>query len=68
MEWSRAWRGESLFCGDYDLAGFAVGAAERDNLITGERIRAGDVVLGLASSGLHSNGPQPDPEASHQKE
>jgi phosphoribosylformylglycinamidine cyclo-ligase len=41
---------------DYDLAGFAVGAAERGNLITGEHIRAGDVVLGLAASGLHSNG------------
>lgn len=42
--------------GDYDLAGFAVGAAERDGLITGETVRAGDIVLGLASSGLHSNG------------
>ncbi|MEQ8248456.1 MAG: phosphoribosylformylglycinamidine cyclo-ligase [Alphaproteobacteria bacterium] len=42
--------------GDYDLAGFAVGVVERDGLITGERIAAGDVVLGLASSGVHSNG------------
>jgi phosphoribosylformylglycinamidine cyclo-ligase len=42
--------------GDYDLAGFTVGAVERDGIITGETIKAGDVVLGLASSGVHSNG------------
>ena len=42
--------------GDYDLAGFAVGAVERDGLLTGARVTAGDRVLGLAASGLHANG------------
>lgn len=42
--------------GDYDLAGFCVGVVEKRNLITGAAIAPGDVVLGLASSGLHSNG------------
>ncbi len=42
--------------GEYDLAGFAVGVVERSRIITGKTVRPGDVVLGLASSGLHSNG------------
>lgn len=42
--------------GDYDLAGFCVGVVERDHIISGRAIQVGDVVLGLASSGLHSNG------------
>ncbi|MGE5653126.1 MAG: phosphoribosylformylglycinamidine cyclo-ligase [Bacillota bacterium] len=42
--------------GEYDLAGFAVGVAERSRLIDGSSITAGDVILGLRSSGLHSNG------------
>ncbi len=41
---------------DYDLAGFAVGVVERKRLIDGKQISDGDIVLGLASSGLHSNG------------
>jgi phosphoribosylformylglycinamidine cyclo-ligase len=42
--------------GEYDLAGFSVGVAERSGIVTGAEVRAGDRILGLASSGLHSNG------------
>lgn len=42
--------------GEYDLAGFIVGAVERNEMITGKTIRAGDILLGLASNGLHTNG------------
>jgi len=42
--------------GEYDLAGFAVGAVDRPNIIDGRHIMSGDAVIGLASTGLHSNG------------
>jgi phosphoribosylformylglycinamidine cyclo-ligase len=42
--------------GEYDLAGFAVGVVEKSDIVTGSEVRPGDRVLGLASSGLHSNG------------
>ena len=41
---------------EYDLAGFAVGVVDRKDLITGENLKPGDVLIGLASSGVHSNG------------
>ena len=41
---------------DYDLAGFAVGVVDKKDLITGENIKAGDTLIGIASSGVHSNG------------
>ena len=41
---------------DYDLAGFAVGLADKDKIITGENLKEGDIAIGLYSSGLHSNG------------
>jgi phosphoribosylformylglycinamidine cyclo-ligase len=42
--------------GEFDMAGFAVGVVEKDRVITGNNVKKGDVVLGLASSGIHSNG------------
>ena len=41
---------------EYDLAGFSVGACDRKDLITGEELKPGDILIGLASSGVHSNG------------
>ena len=41
---------------EYDLAGFAVGLADKKDIITGQEIREGDVLIGLASTGIHSNG------------
>ena len=41
---------------DYDLAGFAVGVADKKDMITGEHIQAGDVLVGISSTGVHSNG------------
>ena len=41
---------------EYDLAGFAVGIVDKKNLITGECVKAGDAIIGIASSGIHSNG------------
>ncbi len=42
--------------GDYDMAGFCVGVVEKDEVINGESVQEGDILLGLASSGVHSNG------------
>ena len=41
---------------DYDLAGFAVGVVDKKDIINGENIKPGDVLVGIASSGVHSNG------------
>lgn len=41
---------------EYDIAGFSVGVVERDEMITGDKVKAGDVLLGLPSTGIHSNG------------
>ena len=41
---------------EYDLAGFAVGVCDKKDMITGEDLKAGDVLIGMASSGVHSNG------------
>ncbi len=41
---------------EYDLAGFAVGIVDRDEIVDGSRVQAGDAVIGIASSGIHSNG------------
>ena len=46
-----------MYCGgDFDLAGFAVGVVERDKIINGNGIKPGDAIIGIASSGIHSNG------------
>ena len=42
--------------GEYDLAGFAVGIVDKENVINGSGIKEGDVLIGIASSGIHSNG------------
>ena len=42
--------------GEYDLAGFCVGVADKDDIITGDKVQADDVIIGLHSSGVHSNG------------
>lgn len=41
---------------DYDLAGFAVGIADKSKVVTGKDVKAGDVLVGITSSGIHSNG------------
>ena len=48
--------GEMYHEGEYDLAGFAVGAVEKDDYIDGSNVQPGQVIIGLASSGIHSNG------------
>ena len=41
---------------DYDLAGFSVGIADKAKIISGQNVKAGDVLIGISSSGVHSNG------------
>jgi len=48
--------GDMYHAGDYDIAGFAVGAVEKEDYITGDMIQPGNVIIGLKSSGIHSNG------------
>lgn len=48
--------GEMFHEGEYDVAGFAVGAVEKDEYIDGSKVEKGDVIIGLASNGIHSNG------------
>ncbi|MDI1726746.1 phosphoribosylformylglycinamidine cyclo-ligase, partial [Staphylococcus aureus] len=48
--------GEMYHEGEYDVAGFAVGAVEKDDYVDGSEVKEGQVVIGLASSGIHSNG------------
>lgn len=48
--------GEMYHEGEYDVAGFAVGAVEKDDYIDGSKVEKGDVIIGLASKGIHSNG------------
>lgn len=48
--------GEMYHEGEYDVAGFAVGAVEKEDYIDGSEVKAGDVIIGLASHGIHSNG------------
>ena len=48
--------GEMYHEGEYDVAGFAVGVAEKDDYVDGSEVKERQVVIGLASSGIHSNG------------
>ncbi|HEC2155418.1 TPA: phosphoribosylformylglycinamidine cyclo-ligase [Staphylococcus delphini] len=48
--------GEMYHEGEYDVAGFAVGAVEKDDYIDGSKVETGDIIIGLASNGIHSNG------------
>lgn len=48
--------GEMYHEGEYDLAGFAVGAVEKDDYIDGSSVEPGQAIIGLESSGIHSNG------------